>query len=134
MPARWPTAKASAVAVQIAWAMKLLSSLMMWPAPGPADVEDVLGEGAQHRLEPGEGRAVGADHDVELAGLGLDRRARQRRVDEQSRRRRRRASRSRAVESGSLVEQSTMTSPAALAPASRPDGALDRRPRPAAIR
>ena len=44
-PARWPTAKASAMAVHMACAMKLLSSLMMWPAPGAADVEDVLGKG-----------------------------------------------------------------------------------------
>ena len=35
MPARAPTANASAVAVQIAWAMKLLSSLIVCPAPGP---------------------------------------------------------------------------------------------------
>ena len=35
MPERWPTAKASAIAVHIAWPMKLFSSLIVWPAPGP---------------------------------------------------------------------------------------------------
>ena len=34
MPARLPTAKASAVAATIAWPMKLLSNLIAWPAPG----------------------------------------------------------------------------------------------------
>jgi hypothetical protein len=52
------------------------------PGAGAADVEHVLGEGAQHRLEPGEHGGLGADHDVELAELGLGRRARERRVDE----------------------------------------------------
>jgi imidazolonepropionase-like amidohydrolase len=52
------------------------------PGARPADVEHVLREAAQHRLEAREGGRVGAHHDVEPALLGLDRRARERRVDE----------------------------------------------------
>ena len=46
-----------------------------------ADVEDVLAERLQHRLERLEVGGLGADHGVEAAFLGLLRRARQRRVD-----------------------------------------------------
>ncbi len=47
-----------------------------------ADMEYVLGEGAQHRLELGKLGRVGANHHVELAGLGLGGRACQWGIDE----------------------------------------------------
>ena len=47
-----------------------------------ADVDHVLGERLQHRLQLRERGLAGADHHVELAKLGLDRGARERRVDE----------------------------------------------------
>jgi hypothetical protein len=40
-----------------------------------------LGDAAQQRLESREGRIVGADHHVQAPGLGIHRRARQRRID-----------------------------------------------------
>jgi len=49
---------------------------------GRADVDHVLGEAAQHRFELRKRRVARADHHVELAELGFDRRARERRVDE----------------------------------------------------
>ena len=70
------------VAVAIACAMKLLMSFSTMPWPGGTGVDDVLAERGEHRLQFRERRVVGADHDVELAQLRLDRRARERRVDE----------------------------------------------------
>jgi hypothetical protein len=52
------------------------------PGARAADVEHVFGEAAQHRFEFREHRVVGADHHVQPALLSLDRRARERRVDQ----------------------------------------------------
>ena len=50
-------------------------------AAGRADVEDVLAERLQHRLERREVGRLGADHGVQAPFLGLLGRARQRRID-----------------------------------------------------
>ena len=54
----------------------------MWPAPGAPTWKTFSAKQRSTGSILREGRVVGADHHVELAGLGLDRRSRERRVDE----------------------------------------------------
>src|SRR5450432_2266569 len=120
MPARAPTAKASAVAVQIAWAMKLLSSLTMWPAPGPPtwntfsakvrNTGSIRAKVASSAPTMTFSLPNSASTGVRASGASTS-----------STPAPAQAARNCVVESGSLVEQSTMTNPfLPFAPASRP--------------
>ena len=126
-------AHASAVAVAIACAMKLLMSFSMWPCPGGPAWMTFSQNGREHRLQLREHRVVGADHRVEPALLGFDRRARERRIDELARASRRNPSRIFAVDAGSAVDVSTTISPS-RARRAMPFIAVDDLPRSAACR
>ena len=82
-PALAAVAHASAVAVGDRLRDEVVDELDHEAVAGRARVDDVFAKRLQHGLQRGERRVVGADHDVELAELGLDRRARKRRIDEQ---------------------------------------------------
>ena len=64
---------------------EVVDELQRVAVPRRARVDDVLAERREHGLQLREHRVVGADHRVEPALLGLDRRARERRVDELAR-------------------------------------------------
>ena len=104
---------------------EVVEQLDVWPAPGPPTWNTFSAKQRSTGSRRGEGRGLGADHHVELAQLGLDRRARERRVDQGRAGGARRRRAGRAVESGSLVEQSTMTQAAASA-GQQALGTLDR--------
>ena len=117
-PARWPTAKASAVAVQMACAMKLFSSLMVWPAPGPPTWKmfsaKQVSTGCRHSNTLGSAPTMTLSRPASASTGVRDNGASMKDTPWPAH-----CSRRRAVESGSLVEQSTIISPG-CAPASRP--------------